>query len=226
MANWGNAVLTPFELRGQKREALLRQAALEFRKRGYHATSMDDIAAALGVTKGALYRYVKGKDEVLHHCFKQSEKIARAAIERALAGGGTGAEQLRVFVMEFVREYLDSNFAGGAMIEIDALLPHQREDVVAGRDGIDKALKEMVRKGVADGSISDGNRKFMILALMGSINWMPNWYSPRGELSSREIAEETANIFLNGMRPRADGETPTVNVARSRNHKMKARSNI
>lgn len=202
MANWGNAVLTPLELREQKREALLRQAALEFRKRGYHATSMDDIAAALGVTKGALYRYVKGKDEVLHHCFKQSEKIARAAIDRAHAAARTGAEQLRIFVTEFVREYLDSNFAGGAMIELDALLPHQRKDVVAGRDRIDEALKEMVRKGVADGSIGDGNQKFMILALMGSINWMPNWYSPGGELSSREIAEETANIFLNGMRPR------------------------
>jgi len=182
--------------------ALVRQAALEFRRRGYHGTSMDDLANALGVTKGALYRYVKGKDEVLYECFVQSNRIGLAALDRAEKQSGNAAKRLETFMVEFIREYLDSNLAGGAMIEIDALNPKQRASVVSGRDAVEGRLEKIIKDGVADGSVASANPKLMILSFMGSINWIPSWFSPNGELTSEQIAIQITNIILSGLRAR------------------------
>ena len=136
MNTWNNEALDRDAVRAAKRRAVIKQAAIEFRRRGYHATSMDDIAAALNVSKAALYRYVKSKDEVLFECFMQSNDIAGQALRRANDTPGSGADKLELFLVEFITDYLDSNVAGGAMIEIDALLPDQRLEVVRGRDRV------------------------------------------------------------------------------------------
>ena len=202
MTTWNDAVLSRKDLHKRKRDALVRQAALEFRRRGYHATSMDDIAVALGVTKGALYRYIKRKDEVLFECFVHSNLIGDEALDRAEAVQGKAIEKLRAFMIEFICKYLDSNLAGGAMVEIDALLPKQRTAVVRGRDAIGKRLQKIIELGMDDGSIAKGNPKLMIFSFMGSINWIPSWFSPQKELTSRQIAEEITQITLSGIQAR------------------------
>jgi TetR/AcrR family transcriptional regulator len=202
MTSWNDSVLTRDEIRNKKREALVKQAALEFRKRGYHATSMGDIASALGVTKGALYRYVKSKDEVLYECFMHSNEIADQALERVKDMEASSAEKLASFMTEFIQKYLESNLAGGAMIEIDALLPEQRKKVVGGRDKVDRALRCILDGGVADGSILDESPKLMIFSFMGTINWIPSWFSPDGELTTTEIAEHITHILMHGIRSR------------------------
>ena len=205
MATWGDTLPSREQVREKKREALVKQAAQEFRRRGYHATSMDDIAVALGVSKGALYRYVKSKDEVLYECFKHSERLAKAALKEAKKLDGPAASKLHLFIVKFVSDYLDSNLAGGAMIEIDAMLPHQRKDVVAGRDKVDAELRKLLSDGMKDGSIREASPKLMILALMGSINWIPSWFRSDGEFSSHELAERMADILVDGIRSRTPG---------------------
>lgn len=202
MAAWNDVKLSKDQIRQRKKEALIGQAASEFRKRGYHATSMDDIAAALGVTKGALYRYVKSKDEVLYECFKHSNRIGDAALDLAQSTEGRAADKLTRFLREFIRNYLDSNLAGGAMVEIDALLPDQRREVVAGRDRIGRHLRELIEEGVADGSISTESPKLMIFTFMGAINWIPSWFSPEGELDSQQIADQVTRILMDGIKSR------------------------
>lgn len=203
MSAWNATVPSRAHLREKKREALVAQAAQEFRKRGYHATSMDDIAAALGVSKGALYRYVKSKDEVLYECFMHSNRIGEMALEKARKLEGNAAEKLHGFMVEFIRAYLDSNLAGGAMIEIDALLPGQRKDVVKGRDKIDVQLRRLIERGVKDGSVAPESAKLIIFTFMGSINWIPSWFSSEGEFSSETIAEHVSRILVNGIKSRA-----------------------
>jgi TetR/AcrR family transcriptional regulator len=197
---WTEKSLSRDHIREKKREALVQQAALEFRRKGYHATSMDDIALALGVTKGALYRYVKSKDEVLFECFMHSNRIGERAIEVAAKVDGDAATKLRSFMEYFIREYLDSNMAGGAMVEIDALLPEQRKIIVKGRDQIDAKLREFIADGIRDGTIVDENPKLMIFSFMGAINWIPSWFSPDGEYDSGQIAQMISRILVNGLR--------------------------
>src|ERR1041384_1246347 len=60
----------PREARALKREAVILAAARAFRERGYHNTSLDDLAASLKVTKPTLYLYVPNKEAILFECFK------------------------------------------------------------------------------------------------------------------------------------------------------------
>lgn len=185
--------------RAAKREALLREAAKAFRSRGFHATSMDDIAASLGVTKGALYRYVKSKQEILFECFMTSYRIGEAGLELARRHGGSGLARLEVFVKYFVVNYLEQNAAGAAMVDLDALFPEQQCEVIAGRNRIDKVLREIVAAGIEDGSIRARDVKLTVLTVMGAVNWIPTWYSPNGSWSARDVADTVCDIFVRGL---------------------------
>lgn len=202
MPEWNDSQLDRDQIREKKREALVKQAALEFRKRGYHATSMDHIATSLGVTKGALYRYVKSKDEVLFECFMHSNRIGDAAIANAKKLKGKAIDKLASFLTEFTREYLESNVAGGAMVEIDALMPAQRKEVVKGRDRIDQQLRQWLKEGIAEGSVADKSPKLMMFTFMGAINWIPSWFSADGEFSAAEVAQGVSEILVGGIRSR------------------------
>lgn len=198
---WGSAELpSQSEQRLAKREALMQNAALAFRERGFYATSMEDIATSLGVTKGALYRYIKNKQEILFECFLSSSRIADEALKLAKAHDGDGLAKLATFVTEFVEHYLEHNTAGGAMVDIDALFPEQRAEIIAGRDRVDRELRRLLVLGVTDGSIVIHDAKLAELTLMGSINWIPSWYSPGGNWTPREIAETVAEIFTRGLK--------------------------
>ncbi len=185
--------------RQSKRDAVLSEAAQAFRRRGFHATSMDDIAEALGVTKGALYRYVKSKDEILFECFRMAEAVGDGALKLAHATPGNGLRKLGTFFTEFIECYLQSNFANPAMVDLDVLSPAQRRLIVKGRDRIEKDLRLLVEHGIADGSIRPCDPKFVVLYLMGSVNWMPSWYSPDGKLSPADLARSFADTFIAGL---------------------------
>lgn len=125
------------------------------------------------------------------------------ALRRADDAPGSGADKLELFLVEFITDYLDSKVAGGAMIEIDALLPAERLEVVRGRDRVTQEIRMLVDAGIRDGSIADENPRLMILTFMGTVNWVPSWFSPEGEYSAREIAEKISRILINGLRSRA-----------------------
>lgn len=80
------------EQRQAKRDAVLQVAAQMFNERGFHATSLDDIAARLNVTKPTLYYYVKNKDAILLACVKKGLDMTLEGIEASRAGGGNALD--------------------------------------------------------------------------------------------------------------------------------------
>lgn len=224
MTQWSKAELpSRSEQRSAKRSALIREAANAFRSKGFYATSMEDIATALGVTKGALYRYVENKQEILFECFRSSNQLGEAALELAKWHSGTGLEKLRTFVEFFVEKYIEENTAGGAMVDIGALFPEQRAEIIAGRDRVDAGLRKIVSQGIEDGSIVSRDIRLTVFTIMGSINWIPSWYSPTGQHGPKEIAAIIADIFSRGLHPRADSpEAPAVPVAAAGARKRRA----
>ncbi|MEY3138631.1 MAG: hypothetical protein RL580_2363, partial [Pseudomonadota bacterium] len=90
---WSGAGL-PSRERDWKRNAVIRAAARAFAARGYHNTSLDDLAADLNVTKPTIYSYVSGKEELLFECFRQGVDQILAGFEEAARTGGSGRERL------------------------------------------------------------------------------------------------------------------------------------
>ena len=96
MGRWKNAHKTNDEIQRLKRMTVLKEAGRAFSKYGYHNTSLDEVARALGIAKGTLYNYVRDKQEILFECHSLAQDIGDQAIAKGLREGRTGAEKLAV----------------------------------------------------------------------------------------------------------------------------------
>src|SRR5690554_2410754 len=108
MADTGNETLAlwpgPEERqrkRASKREAVLHAAVKLFNEKGFHATSLDDVAGALNVTKPTIYHYFANKDEVLFECVRLGFEDIRAAAKAARHKGGSGRAQLALLMADY-----------------------------------------------------------------------------------------------------------------------------
>ena len=93
MPRWKNEAQTDDALQRLKREAILKEAGRAFSQRGYHNTSLDDVAATLQVSKGTLYNYVRDKQEILFECHLVAIEMGKRAFKDGQIAG-TAAEIL------------------------------------------------------------------------------------------------------------------------------------
>lgn len=214
---WGNVVQNPAERHQLKRDVLIKKAADAFRRKGFHTTSMADIAGTLGVTKAALYRYISGKEEILYiqHCHTMD--LGDTALRHAKRHGRNGLEKAMLALHHFLAAYADSSITGGALTDLEALQVDQRLEITKRRDLFERTLRGFVAEGVKDGSVRPCDPRMAILTIMGSVNWLSRWYDPQGGWSSREVADGMVDMFAASLR------APEANAAKS-NTKPKATS--
>ncbi|SHG00724.1 transcriptional regulator, TetR family [Desulfacinum infernum DSM 9756] len=189
-----------------KRE-LYRVAARLFKQKGYRATSMQDIANALGIQKASIYYYIRTKQDLL-------TAIGRAAMEMLLAEGERIAaeplppeEKLREILRSHVRlicENLDL-----FTVSLRELTPVNAGDhwgeVVALRDRYEALLRGILREGMETGAFRRLDEKLVGFAFLGMVNWIIRWVDPAGERSPEEIASVWEDLFLGGLKAEGDG---------------------
>ncbi|MBS0387173.1 MAG: TetR family transcriptional regulator [Proteobacteria bacterium] len=188
--------------RGLKRDAVIRAAARAFNARGYHNTSLDDIAATLEVTKPTLYYYVANKEQLLFECFCAGIEPVRAAFRDARAGGADARTRLRAALLRYAQA-IASDF-GWCMVraEDQDLSDSMRAHVKALKSEIDQAMRRLLREGLADGSIGACDPKMTAFALAGALNWIAHWYRDDQSQSAAQIAAAFVALFENGLKPR------------------------
>jgi len=98
---------TKEDVHGIKRQEVLREAAASFNFKGYHATSLTEIATSLGVTKAALYHYFPNKNSLLAACFERAMDVAFASLERGRRQGKSGRERLVLTITGYVSQLID-----------------------------------------------------------------------------------------------------------------------
>lgn len=199
MSRWKDVSLDQSQIYRLKREAVLREAGKAISERGYHYTSLDDIAKALGVSKGALYHYVKDKQEILWELHRRAAELARETFAVAEREGGNGAQRLRNSLRLYIRKVIDELGACSVMMEFDALRPEDQVAAKKLREAVEKSYVEVLEIGFADGSLRPGNARLMTFTFMGAVNWIPRWYSATGPLSSEVIAERMTTMLLRGL---------------------------
>lgn len=196
---WRGAVQNRQETFESKRQIVLRTAARTFSKRGFHQTTLADIADELHVSKPALYHYFKSKDEIL----LQIQQAAIAQMTNApLDPDATGREQLVAFVRRYVDMIVDD--FGTCLITTGALPlePENRAAVRAGSKSIEMAMRAILRRGVSDGSIAPCDPKITAMFFFGALNWIPYWYRTEGELGVDALAQRVTDFALTGLAPR------------------------
>lgn len=188
--------------RARKREALLLAAVRMFNERGFHATSLDDVAASLGVTKPVIYHYLGNKDQVLFECVRIGLANLGDAADAARARSGNGLERLKIFL----RSYAEANMSDFSRCVIrtgdEALSPESRQQFLSLKSEIDKALREMIAEAAADGSAAIDDVWLTAFTFAGALNWPARWYRPDGERNAPQIAEQMVDLLVAGIAPK------------------------
>ena len=188
--------------RSLKRHAVLQAAVRMFNERGFHATSLDEVAASLGVTKPVIYHYLGNKDQVLFECVRLGLTQIREAAVAARGQEGTGLDRLKAFLRRYAEINMDD--FGRCVIRTgdETLSPESRREFRALKGEIDREMREVIAEGVADGSIHAPDVRLTAFTLAGALNWPARWFNPEGRDDRREVAAAMVEILCEGLRCR------------------------
>ena len=185
--------------REAKRNAVLQAAAQLFNERGFHATSLDDIAARLNVTKPTLYYYVKNKDEILLQCVSKGLTMMLEGIDASRAAGGKAIDQLMTCMQVYAR-IVTMDF-GMCLIRVgdEQLPPESRKELRRLKSAIDQEFRRLVAEGVAEGSLQPGDPKMTAFVIAGALSWIGRWYQPDGEYTPEQVAQQCIATLCEGV---------------------------
>jgi AcrR family transcriptional regulator len=193
---------SPFPSREQKREAVLRAAVRMFNARGFHATSLDDVAASLRISKPTIYYYLGNKEEVLLECMARGLSQLRDVGEEARQAPGSGLDRLRTFLHRYAEVILDD--FGRCVIRTpeEVLSPEGIQRFRGLKAEIDRMMRSLIDEAKDDGSIAPMDTKLAAFALAGALNWPARWHDPQGELDPDAVATQMVDILVSGIAPR------------------------
>lgn len=186
------ALKEPFNRERQfasKRQAVILAAGQAFRRRGYHNASMTEIAKTLGLTKAALYYYVRNKEEVLYECHLMAYD-AMDEILRSKPDAASALDKLEILYIDFVNMLTASGVS--LLTDVNSLGEENKAEVLARRAKIERKIIRLVRDGQKDGSIRAGDARLHVFFFMGALNWLNAWYDASGRLKGEDIAAHFA----------------------------------
>ena len=204
----GNPPPDDFSRYDQKLEFILRTSARIFAEKGYHSTTMRDISRATGVSLAGLYYYCKSKEELLFliqdNCFGR----VLERLEQRLLEAQDAIEKLRL-VIENHLSFFAANMAEMKVLshEAESLAGEMHERV----NGKKQQYTRLVRRILAEAQTQAGGHRQKIdltvatYALFGMMNWIYNWYDPRGKLSVNDLVDNITRLFMGGFLAGAAG---------------------
>ena len=169
-----------------KRRAVIRAAGEAFRRQGYHNTSMTGIAKALGLSKAALYYYVKNKEEVLFECHRMVYDAMEDVLEMNRGSGKSGLDYLTDIFTELVTLLTRDGLS--LLTDVNSLSGDWRKQVLTQRGVIERRITQIVDGGINDGSIRTSDPRLTVFFFMGALNWLNVWYEGGGRQSGADIA--------------------------------------
>jgi AcrR family transcriptional regulator len=185
------------EMHAFKRERILQEAVRLFHDRGFTGTTLDDVAAALGVTKPSIYTHFRSKTELLGAICQPTIQLSCDAIAHAVARSGSATDRLHRAMVDFTRVILrhQANIAVFFREE-----KHLSADVAAAintlRKRFDHLLCGLLAEGKASGEFQLDDPHVASLALGGMICWIYTWYHADGRLAEDALCERIAAVAL------------------------------
>jgi AcrR family transcriptional regulator len=185
---------------GHSLDSLLAVAVTVFNERGYEATSMDELAGRLGITKSAIYHHVPSKGELLRIALDRALDGLFAVTAEPGAGQGPAIARLehvvrgsvRVLATELPFVTLLLRVRGNSAVERAAL--HRRRE-------FDRIVTALVTAAVQEGSVrSDVDPAVIARLLFGAVNSLTEWYRPTGGLSADGLADALVRTAFDGLR--------------------------
>ena len=187
------------EERERRRGALLLAAVRMFNERGFHATSLDDVAARVGVTKPVIYHHLGNKDQVLFECVRIGVAELGAAADAARRLPGTGLDRLKAFLCAYAEATMADFSRCVVRTGDEALSPESARQFRALKAAIDRTMRDMIAEAVADGSARVDDVWLAAFTFAGALNWPARWHRADGALPPVEIARRMVDLLVSGI---------------------------
>jgi AcrR family transcriptional regulator len=183
-----------------RRDQIETVATALFRERGFAATSMRDLASEVGIEAASIYAHIRSKEELLQSiCFKMAQEfftILGHLEHQELSCN----RRLREIITAHVT-LLTRNVAASVVFEKE--WRHLSEPYLAHflelREQYEQRIRNLIRQGAAAGEFAAADPRFATRILLSSLNGIPHWYQLDGPLSPADIAQNIADLFLNGL---------------------------
>jgi AcrR family transcriptional regulator len=199
------------EILAYKRERILEEAVKLFYERGFTGTTLDDIAAELGVTKPFIYTHFRSKTDLLAAICSPTIELSLDAVARAAKGAGSPRDRLYRAIVDFTEVVL-SRQANIAIYfrEEKNLSPDALQQINVLRKKFDRVLSKLLAEGVASGEFDVKDVSLSALAIGGMISWAYTWHRPEGRLALDDMCERMADLALQmvGARSRVAAKLP------------------
>ena len=187
----------------RSREDVVTAAGKLFSTRGYHGTSMRDLASELGLIGSSLYSHIDSKADLLVEVVERGAVLFQESADKAMATPGDGLARLRALVAGHVDVVLGHpDEVRTFLYEAHALEQSHRAKVLAARNRYEQAFRQVLGAGAEDGSLRpDLDPSLAAIILLSILNALERWYSPDGRLSRDELVREVLAFGLEGIGP-------------------------
>ncbi|HTW59337.1 MAG TPA: TetR/AcrR family transcriptional regulator [Terriglobales bacterium] len=184
------------------RQEILRTAARLFQQRGYDATSMNDVAAALKLSKGGLYHHFQSKDEILFEIMNHAMDITQERVLAPVRNIADPESRLRTLIRLHIEVVLSPRDREITVMlhENHPLPPALRKRINTRKKEyvhfVENLIAEVQRVRQAKGAVTARAAAF---ALLGMVNWIYQWYKPEGDLQAHNLVPQFTELVFGGI---------------------------
>jgi len=182
-------------------EEVLQSAANIFFAKGYHATSIEDVARAVGILKGSLYYYIKSKDDLLFQLLLAGIEDGDAFIAQQIDAQGDPVEQLERAIRAQIDYIIQKRVQFGLFLhEFDSLSGKRQHKLISVMSRYNSRFVELVRHGQEQGKLVAGEPWIIVNGILGMCNWLYRWYDPDQVSDAEEIKAIFVRMIFAGIR--------------------------
>ncbi len=186
-------------------ERLLRAATRLFAERGYEGTSVQEVVAAAGVTKGAMYHYFGSKDDLLYEIYGRVLRMQTEHLVRIASRDAPVVERVRAAAADVIVTSV-ANLDDTVIFfrSIHQLSEDKQRAVRAERRRYHEIFRDMVAQGQGEGVFRDDvSADLVVNYFFGSVHHLSTWYHPGGALTGEDVGRHFADLLVAGLRPEA-----------------------
>lgn len=181
------------------KQQIIETATKFFQEKGYHATSMLDIANELGVNKAAIYYYVKNKESILCEIFDRAMNTIEPRLMEIKHSNLPVVDKIREIIKAHILAIIEETpILTVFFTELNHLPPEHYAIVIKRRRHLENTFAEIFQEGIDAGLIRKIDVLPAVYGFLGACNWIYQWYNPEGRLKPSELAEIYSDIILNG----------------------------
>ncbi len=197
---------------GRQIERLCAAAARLFARRGYHGTTIREIAREVDLQGGSLYAHIAGKEDLLWLICQRAARQFHAAVAPIAAGDLPPEAKLRAAFRAHVAMVASDLDAATVYFHEWRFLGPERLAVIAERrDAYEALFRAIVEAGRHRGDFAVPDAKFPTLLVLSAGNWLAQWFRPGGELDAEAVADRLVDLILHGITGAGAAAGPHLN---------------